>query len=200
MEVQVWEQGTPEYPGAWTHCLGEEAPAALYTLGDPACLQPAMVALFCSSRCPGRLLNSTYALCQQLRREGRTVISGFHAPMEQEAMKLLLKSPHALVGCIARGLASLRIRPDWKRPLEEGRLLLLSPFPASVRRVSEATARLRNRCAAALAERVVIPHATPDGQLHALAREAVHWEKPLYTVPDAANQHVLQLGALPLDP
>ena len=62
------------------------------------------LALFCSVKCPGKLIMDTYDLAQHLRDIGVTVISGFHSPMEQECLHILLRSPNPVIWCLARGL------------------------------------------------------------------------------------------------
>ena len=52
-----------------------------------------------------------------------------------------------------------------RRALDEGRLLIISPFPDSVTRITAATARMRNRFMLAFAERIVVGYASPNGNL-----------------------------------
>ncbi|NLN03058.1 MAG: DNA-binding protein, partial [Lentisphaerae bacterium] len=56
-----------------------------------------MVALLCSEKCPGKLILDTYDLAKLFRKQGVTVISGFHSPMEEECLRILLRSPHPVV-------------------------------------------------------------------------------------------------------
>ena len=107
----------------------------LHTTGNADILHCPKTALFCSVKCPGKLILDTYDLCQRFRVEGITVISGFHSPMEQECLRILLRSPHPVIWCLARGMLT-QIPKDLRKPVEEGRLLIISPFPAKVRRVT----------------------------------------------------------------
>ena len=72
--------------------------------GDASILNRPKVALFCSVKCPGRLILETYDLAKRFRNEGILVISGFHSPMEQECLRILLRSPHPVIWCLARGM------------------------------------------------------------------------------------------------
>ena len=76
----------------------------LDTLGDVEILKRPKVGLFCSVKCPGKLILETYDLCRRFRDEGIIVASGFHSPMEEECLRILLRSPHPVVWCLARGL------------------------------------------------------------------------------------------------
>ncbi len=75
------------------------------------------VVLFCSVKCPGKLILNTYDLAKRFRDEGVSVISGFHSPMEQECLRILLRSPHPVIWCLARGVyRKLPSKPVGCRP------------------------------------------------------------------------------------
>ena len=167
-----------DYPGNVELFLGEESPAEVSLIGDADILDGNWkTALFCSSKCPGKAILRAYDLAQQLRAEGKTVISGFHSPMEKECLAVLLRSPHPVIVCPARGLGHMRIRQEWQQPLADGRLLVLSPFPPEMKRGTSADGSFRNRFAAALADDIIIAHASPAGKLERLAGEVAGWGK-----------------------
>ncbi|MBN1269543.1 MAG: DNA-processing protein DprA [Kiritimatiellae bacterium] len=176
-EIVIISRSSPDYPHNIEIFLGEDAPPTVSILGNAAILAGAKVALFASSRCPGRAIDAAYDLAQRLRAEGRTVISGFHSPVEKECLRILLCSPHPVIICPARGLGGLRIRPEWRRALSEGRLLLLSAFPSVMRRCSASDALHRNRLVAALADDVVLVHAAAGGKLVRFLEELARWGK-----------------------
>ena len=146
-------------------------------------------------RCPGDLILRTYDLAQLLREQGVAVIGGFHSPMEQECLRILLRGRQPVVVCPARSIEGMRVPAAWRGPLAGGRLLLVSPFEGKEKRVTAELAARRNRFVAALAERVFISYAEPGGRMEALAREVVGWRKPLFTFGGAENEALLRLGA-----
>ena len=137
-------------------------------LGNREILSNQKLALFCSTRCPGDLILKAYDLAQQLRDQGVTVISGFHSPVEKECLRILLRGSQPVIICPARSTASLRLPAEWKRPLENGRLLLLSPFEAKHHRATAELARRRNEFVATVADKVCFIHVSPGGELEAL--------------------------------
>ncbi|MBN1670543.1 MAG: DNA-processing protein DprA [Kiritimatiellae bacterium] len=187
----------PRYPAPLELYLTENPPPAISAAGNLAILERSMLGLFCSSRCPGTAASLAYDLAQRLRDDGRTVISGFHAPMEKECLKVLLRSPYPVVLCPPRALETMRLPGEWKRPLAEGRLLALSAFEPAVRRATGKEGHQRNLVAAALADELLIAHAADGSKLWKLARETAAWGKPLYTLPGACNAPLLALGAKP---
>jgi len=171
---------------------------SIQTLGNADILNHRMVALLSSVKCPGRIILETYDLCQRLRSAGVTVVSGFHSPMEKECLRILLNSPHAVVWCLARGMIK-RVPPDLCRASVEGRLLIVSPFPDTVRRVTAQGAVIRNRRVAEMADQVVIPYAAPGSKIEQLSLEILGRGKPLYTFDCHANEKLLELGAKPVE-
>lgn len=170
----------------------------LVALGDPVLLSTEPLALFCSVRCPGRLILQTYDLAQALRAAGVTVISGFHSPMEKECLNLLLRGSQPIVVCPARGIEEMRIPSEWRASLGRGRLLVVSPFPNGPKRVDASLAARRNEVVAGLAEEVFISFAAPGGGMESLARKVLGSSKPVLTFEAAENRSLIALGATPV--
>ncbi len=175
--------------------------ASLHIVGDAAILDRPKIALFCSVKCPGKLILDTYDLAKRLRDEGVTVISGFHSPMEQECLRILLRSPHPVIWCLARGLyRQIPSKPvDCRPAVAEGRLVIVTPFANSVRHITTKTAIARNRLVVEMASAVVVAHAAPGSKMEALCREILAAGKPLYTFDHPANAALLATGARRLD-
>jgi predicted Rossmann fold nucleotide-binding protein DprA/Smf involved in DNA uptake len=169
-------------------------------VGDAAISDRPKVALFCSVKCPGKLILDTYDLCQRLRASGITVISGFHSPMEQECLRILLRSPNLVVWGLAHGkFRRIPEKPvDCRAAVAEGRLVIVSPFPDKIRRATVETAMVRNRFVTDMAAAVVVAHAAPGSKMESLCRELIASGKPLYTFDDPANTVLLQAGARPV--
>lgn len=170
---------------------------ALRIQGDETALARPKVALFCSIRCPGKLILDTYDLARRFRDEGITVVSGFHSPMEQECLRILLRSPHPVIWCLARGLyRKIPSQPvDCRPAVTEGRLIMVTPFPDTVRHITAKTALTRNRLVTELASAVVIAHASPGSKMEALCHDLLAAGKPLYTFDHPANAAMLEAGA-----
>lgn len=92
----------------------------------------------------------------------------------------------------------MRLPSQSKEPLGEGRLLLLSSFSNKQKRTTVDMAHERNRFVAALAEKILVIHATPGGKLENMCREVITWGKPLLTLQNEANANLFSLGAQPM--
>lgn len=171
-------EGHPQWPRHLRERLGESAPARITARGAVTILERPRTALLCSLQCPGDAILGAYDTARRLRDEGATVISGFHAPIEKDCLDILLRGKQPIIICLARGLERMRIPSAWRPALEAGRLLLLSPFPETVRRPTKETARRRNVLTAALADHAIIIHAEPGGAIAEIAPCLDAWRIP----------------------
>jgi predicted Rossmann fold nucleotide-binding protein DprA/Smf involved in DNA uptake len=185
------------YPARVARALGERAPPVLSGLGNRRFLDIDTVAIFCSRACPGDLASETYDLIQKLRAAGFAISGGFHSPMERAGLDLYLRSPLPVVIGLARGLAGLRIPAEYRRPLSEDRLLLVSGCADTDRRVDRDAARERNHLLAALAAVLVISYAEPGGATESFGQEWMARGKPLFVLDSPRNRGLLDRGARP---
>ncbi len=169
------------YPARLRGRLGEAAPAQLTTLGNLDLLGLPKTGFFCSARCPGNIILATYDLTARWRDEGRCIISGFHSPVEQECLRILLRGTSPVILCPARNLPT-RIPAECQTPLAEGRLLILSGFTAAEKRATIELATRRNALVAALADEICFAHITPGGQSERLTHRLKEWGIPFSTL------------------
>ena len=174
---------------------------ALRIKGDESVLNRPKVALFCSVKCPGKLILDAYDLTKRFRHAGVTIISGFHSPMEQECLRILLRSQHPVIWCLARGLyRQIPSKPvDCRTAVAEGRLLMVTPFPDTVRHITTKTATIRNRLVAEMASTVVVAHASPGSKMEDLCRDILAAGKAIYTFDHPSNATLIQAGAKSID-
>ena len=163
--------------------------------GNVRLLEESLTALFCSQRCPGDLILKTYDLARAMRDTGVPIIGGFQTPMERECLRLLLRGSQPVVVCPARGIENMRIPRDWRPALDDGRLLVLSPFPSTTRRPTLELAARRNNLVADLAAQVFIAHAAPSSKTEAFARCLADAGKALMTLDSPANENLVEMGA-----
>ncbi|MCY4527490.1 MAG: DNA-processing protein DprA [Chloroflexi bacterium] len=168
--------------------------------GNLSLLDEPLTALFCSNRCPGDLILKTYDIARAMRDAGVPVIGGFQTSMERECLRLLLRGKQPVVVCPARGIDKMRIPREWRAPLDQGRLLIVSPFPPTLRRPTAASAFQRNELVADLASRVLIAHAAADGKTESFALKLAATGKPMLTLDSPANANLVRMGAKVLDP
>ena len=147
--------------------------------GKLAILASSTDALFCSAQCPGAAILRTFERMTAMRDAGQIVLGGFHSPMEQDCLRILLRGKQPVVLVLARTLLNMQLAPELVLAYREGRLLLLSPFGPQHKRVTSALAAKRNRFAAAIATNVLIAYAAPGSRTATLADEVRAAGKPV---------------------
>jgi len=195
MEIFQLKQGDLVYPSAWKKFLGDCHPEIITTMGNLDILNQKKLAFFCSIKCPGHLILKTYDLAQHLKEAGVTVIGGFHSPIERECLTILLRGNEPIIICPDRSIKGMRMRKEFKGPLEERRLLFLSPFKESQRRNTVETAMERNRFVAAVADAVFVAHASPNSKMEKFCGEVLKLGKSLYSFESDANKCLFNIGA-----
>lgn len=182
-------QNQPNSSLAKTTCYGTD----FSTLGDRGLLRRDWVAFFCSTRCPGEVILQAYDQAQVWRAAGQPVIGGFHTPVEQEVLKIMLRSTTPVCVVLARGLPK-RVAPEFRKPIAEGRLLIVSPFSVDVDRPTQTLAAERNRIVANMATSIFVAYAAPGSKTEALCRTVVTWEKECRTFESRHTENIVAFG------
>ncbi|OKH20196.1 hypothetical protein NIES593_19535 [Hydrococcus rivularis NIES-593] len=105
----------PAYPTALKTWGAFRTAPILNTIGNLEFLTQNTIALFCSKQCPGDLILKTYDLAQSLRDQAIPVMSGFHTPIEQDCLKILLSGTQPIIHCPARSLHNNALHPTAER-------------------------------------------------------------------------------------
>lgn len=179
---------------------GKQEAGEVRAIGSLDILKQKKLALFCSVRCPGNIIIQAYDCMKALRDAGIMVISGFHSPVEKECLKILLRGKQPIIICPARGLESMRIKPEFKKPLEDGRLLLVAPFQKNESRIAAHRADARNHFVAAVADAILVAYAAPGGKLEKLCCTVSQWQKPIYALDSDRNRHLDMAGIIQVKP
>ena len=138
------------WPETLTSRLGEGAPQRLYTIGSIDLLASRKIALLCSAHVSGDAILRAYDAAQKLRDDGVTVISGFHSPIEKDCLEILLRGKQPIIICLARAMEKIRLPSAWRVALD-----------------------------AALADEVLIIHATSGGQIERISELVNSWRIPV---------------------
>lgn len=151
--------------------LGQQAPLTLDAMGNRDLLEMPLVGLLCSRQCPGNVILETVDLVPEWVKTGRVIVSGFHAPLEQQVLRSLLRRSGRAVKVLARSAEGYRATPAERNALSDKRLLVVSSFPSSARRVTRDSALARNRLVLALSSEPAIPYLSPGSALLQIVSE-----------------------------
>lgn len=126
-------------------------------------------------------------------------MSGFHSPVEQECFRILLRGSQPVIFWLSRSLQRMRI-PHWfEKPLEEGRLFILSTCAGQTRRSTAASEAFRNELVAASADHILVIHASPSSRTEQLCIRIATWCKPYSVLPSIENASLIEGGAIPFN-
>lgn len=135
--------------------------------GNAELLKLQKTAFLCSRKVPASVVLRCYDWAIEQRESDVCVISGFHSQIEKDVLHYLLKGKQPLIIVLARGL-KVKVEPVFVKPIEEGRLLIISPFDENVKRVTVQTAKIRNQLMIELADKITVGYASSGGQLEGL--------------------------------
>lgn len=205
--IQSITQTDTNYPKRLKKYLKTETPETIWARGNINLLpgqntsaNKDLWALFCSRKCPGELILKTHDLAQTFKERGIPTIGGYHSPIEQECLRVLLRGVQPILLCPARSIEKMRLKPAWKDALTDERLLILSTFESRHNRSTAALANRRNAFVAALADKICIAHAAEDSKTLEFAQMLLTWGKPVFTFETPANEALFQLGVQRMEP
>ena len=139
----------------------------LQMIGDASLLDlPDKVAFLASRRVAPQDVMRCYDWATDVRDKGRCIMSGFQSALEKDVLRFLLRGKAPIILVLARRLWR-KIPEELRAPINEGRLLLVSPVSAA--RASASTATTRNRWILSHATSVVYGSLDPHGTLAKIA-------------------------------
>jgi predicted Rossmann fold nucleotide-binding protein DprA/Smf involved in DNA uptake len=197
----IISRGDGRYPKRLKERLRSRAPVLLYGVGDIALLDRGGLAVVGSREADEAVSLFTNTLAERCAKEGITVISGDAKGVDREAMTTALDTGGTVVGVLPEGVAKASMKPDYRRPLQEGRLALVSDLSPEAP-WSVASAMNRNKYIYALSDWACVVASSTDGGTWAGATENLKhgWVK-LFVRNDKpippGNQALLERGAIP---
>ncbi len=169
----------------------------LHFLGNRDILELPKTAFLCSRKYPASIVLKSYDWAVRQREEGRCVISGFHSTIEKDIFGYLIKGAQPVILVLARGLKK-RWPKEVLDAIDQKRLLVVTRFDVSVKRVVRETAIKRNELMVELADEVLIAYASPTGNLENIIQQYQNSNKEIFCFNVANNDNILEMGAEPL--
>ena len=136
-------------------------------LGSTSLLTLPKTAFLSSRRVAPAAVMRCYDWATEIRDGGRCVMGGFQSALERDVLSILLRGESPIILVLARSLWKSTPK-EFQEAIAAGRMLVISPVPQSVHRVSEETAAIRNGWILDHADEVVFASLDPDGSLSRL--------------------------------
>jgi predicted Rossmann fold nucleotide-binding protein DprA/Smf involved in DNA uptake len=139
-------------------------------LGNEQLLGLTSVGFLCSRQVVSGAVLRCYDWALAMRESGTCVMSGFHSPLEQDVLHFLLKGHQPVIAVLSSKLKTTYSK-EMQLALDEGRLLIVSPFETPPVRPTATTAQVRNEFIFNHCQKVVIGYASKNGQLWKLSEK-----------------------------
>ncbi len=173
-------------------------PGKLWCVGDPRILNWKLLGIVSARQIdPELALRSSDLLRRLACLENLTFISGWHSPLEEEALRILLVKPVRIIFCLPKDLRRFVPSPAVKTRMNEGQLLLLTHCSPRAKRISRDASLRRNLLVAAMSEGLLVLAAPSGSHSLKLAQKAIDVGRPVFTLQNRINDGLLSSGALP---
>jgi len=157
-----------------------------YTLGNRALLDLSKVAFLCSRRCPASIVTRSYDWAIEKRNAGVCVLSGNHSQIEKDVFHYLLKGNQPML--------KKRLEEELTAENAKNRLLIITPLPVSVKRVTQETANKRNDLMAEIADEIFVAYAQLNGNVYRLIKKWLKKGKKVSTFDVPDNRELIDAG------
>jgi len=125
--IWVVTSADASYPHRLKERLKENAPAVLYGCGDAPILETGGLAVVGSRNATPELLTYTEHIGQLVAHAQQTVVSGGARGIDQASMRGALETGGTAAGILADSLERATLNREYRSPLMEGQLVLVSP-------------------------------------------------------------------------
>jgi predicted Rossmann fold nucleotide-binding protein DprA/Smf involved in DNA uptake len=136
-------------------------------LGNKDILKNHKTAFLCSRQCTAQVVLKSFDWAREQRKAKNCVICGNHSQIEKDVFGILLRGEQPLILVLARGMKT-NWEPEIETAINKNRLLVISPFPESIRRITRDTAEERNEVILTLADEIIVGYVSKGGQLEKL--------------------------------
>jgi len=153
--IWVVTSADASYPQRLKGRLKDTAPAVLYGCGDATILETGGLAVVGSRNATSTLLTYVEHIGQLAAHAQQTVVSGGAPGIDQASMRGALEADGTVVGVLADNLERVSLNREYRSPLMEGQLVLVSPYDP-MGEFNVGNAMQRNKLIYALADAALV--------------------------------------------
>ena len=153
----------------------------LFHIGNQSILELPKTAFLSSRQISSEVILKCLDWATEQRDKDVCVISGFHSSLEKDVLHFLLKGRQPVILVLGRSLYR-QIPDEFRKPLEENRLLIVSPVAQTIHRHSASSSLVRNRYIVDMADEIVFGSLNTNGTLYPLYKKALLDGKRAWTI------------------
>jgi DNA processing protein len=172
-------------------------PPSLWCLGDPAILNHTLLGVISA-----REIDSDLALksSQLLKRLGSlkevSFVSGWHSPLEEEALRIVLAQEASIIFCVSKSLDRFVPSSTIESRVSDRKALLLTHCSPKAKRITRDASMRRNELIIGLAKVLLVLSAPNGSATLKLAKSALDQGKPVLTLEHPMNKELIASRAL----
>jgi predicted Rossmann fold nucleotide-binding protein DprA/Smf involved in DNA uptake len=173
-------------------------PPKVWGVGNPEIIGSPLLGIVSARQIDSDLaLKSSQLLKRLASLKEIAFISGWHSPLEEEALRIVLAHDAPLIFCVSKSLDRFKPSSEIQGRLSEGNVLLLSHCSPNAKRISREASVRRNQLVAGLASVLVVLSAPAGSNSLDLAKSALRYGKRVYAPDHRMNNELLACGGLP---
>jgi predicted Rossmann fold nucleotide-binding protein DprA/Smf involved in DNA uptake len=170
----------------------------LWAVGDPALLNQELLGIVSARQTdPDLALSAAQLLAQLASLKNIAFVSGWHSPLEQEALRILLAQEATIVLCVAKSLDRFIPSIPIATRISAGKALILTHCSPRAKRISRNASLRRNELIVELTKALLVVSAPEGSASLSLAQSALRRGKFVLTLEHPFNKELLASGALP---
>lgn len=176
----------------------DERAAKLWSLGEQAILNRRLLGIISARQIDADLALKSSVILKQLSTLNEVAfIGGWHSPLEEEGLRILLSQGASIVFCVSKSLNRFIPSAELKTQVSSGNALLLTHCSPKAGRISRDASVRRNQLVIALARALLVLSAPTGSSSLNLAKSALREGKPVFTQKHRMNGDLLACNALP---
>ena len=173
-------------------------PPRLWGVGDPGLLNHPLLGIISARQIDSDLASKASQLLKQLvSLKDVAFVSGWHSPLEEEALRILLAQEAATVLCLAKSLDRFSPSSGVEKRITDGKTLVLTHCSRKAKRITRNASLRRNELIVELTKALLVVSAPEGSATLSLAKSALRHRKVVITPEHPMNKELLASGALP---
>jgi DNA processing protein len=169
----------------------------LWCRGDLTILNHKLLGIISARQIDSELTSESTQLLKQLVFKDVSFIGGWHSPLEEEALRVLLAQEALIVVCASKALDRFVPSIELGSRVSQGQALLLTHCSPKAKRITRDASIRCNQLVVGLAKALLILSAPEGSASLNLARSALRQGKTVHTLEHRLNKDLLIAGAVP---
>jgi predicted Rossmann fold nucleotide-binding protein DprA/Smf involved in DNA uptake len=173
-------------------------PPRLWCRGDLTILNHTLLGIISARQVDSDLASECSQLLKQLVfLKDVSFVGGWHSPLEEEALRVLIAQEASIVFCVSKSLDRFVPSIELGSRVSQGQALLLTHCSPKAKRITRDASIRCNQLVVELAKALLVLSAPEGSASLNLARSALRQGKSVHTLEHRLNKELLTAGAVP---